>query len=50
MSFSTYNTEYVQFIKNFIVNQCYASYNLLVNEKTRFRIKNLDRLYLLNNL
>lgn len=34
MSFSTYNTEYVQFIKNFIVNSCYTRYNVLVNEKT----------------
>jgi hypothetical protein len=34
MSFETYNIEYVQFIKNFIVNQCYASYNVLLNKKT----------------
>ena len=32
MSFSTYNTEYVQFIKNFIVNSCYTRYNVLLNE------------------
>ena len=36
MSFSTYNTEYVQFIKNFIVNSCYTRYNVLVNEKTTY--------------
>lgn len=38
MSFSTYNTEYVQFIKNFIVNSCYTRYNVLLNET-----KNLEK-------
>jgi len=32
MSFSTYSDEYVQFIKNFIVNDCYTKYNILINE------------------
>ena len=34
MSLTKYNSEYVQFIKNFIVNKCYTRFNVLVKEKS----------------